>query len=206
MKDKSLIKVEITFVLSGALVGILFVWLVSVPTTVDFWFIRGNQFLIPRVQYWLGFGALLASAMALSYCTCLLQGWLMVFGHWAGSRRILGTLLFLIAFPSGDIAAARLLQFSGPMSAYFSACLLVVALLSVALWLFTSTWKTWLAIFMLLAIPAAYVLTIGLYQSLNLSNHAYDILLMGSLGGLLSGLSGYWLATPRIYPGKVQVT
>ena len=51
VKDKSLIKVEITFVLSGALVGILFVWLVSVPTTVDFWFIRGNQFLIPRVQY-----------------------------------------------------------------------------------------------------------------------------------------------------------
>jgi len=90
------------------------------------------------------------------------------------------------------------------MFAYFLACLLVVSLISLALWLFTSTWKTWGAIFMLLAIPVAYILTIGLYQSLGLSNHAYDILRMGFLGGLLSGISGYWFATPPIYSAKIQ--
>jgi hypothetical protein len=206
VKDRNLLKVEITFFLSGALVGILFVWLVSVATTVDFWFIRGNQFVIPKVNYWLVFGALLASGLAFSYCICVLRGWLMAFGHWAESRRILATLFFLIAFPSGHIIGSRFLEFLSPMFAYFLACLLVVSLISVALWLFTSTWKTWLAIFMLLAIPVAYILTIGVYESLDLSNHAYDILRMGSLGGLLSGISGYWLATPRIYSAKVQVT
>jgi len=205
LKDKNVLKVEITFFRSGALVGILFVWLVSVPTTVDFWFVRGNQFLIPKVKYWLVFGALLASGLALSFYICVLRGWLMSFGHWAESRQILATLIFLIAFPSGHITGSRFLEFLDPMLAYFLACLLVVSLISVALWLFTFTWKTWLAIFLLLAIPIAYILTIGLYKSLNLSNHAYDILRMGALGGLLSGISGYWLATPRIYSAEPSI-
>ena len=201
MKDNNPLKVEITFFLVGALVGTLFVWLVSV-TIVDFWFFRGEKFLIPKVNYWLGFGVFFVSGLALSYCICVLRRWLMVFGRWAESRRILATLILLIAFPSGHITGSRFLEFLSPEFAYFLACLLVVSLISVALWLFTSTWKTWLAIFMLLAIPVAYVLTIGVYEALDLSNHAYDILRMGSLGGLLSGISGYWLATPRIYSAE----
>ena len=205
MNDKNLLKVVFLFFLSGALVGFLFVWLIIIPTQVNFWFVQGNQFLVPKAKYWVVFGALLAGGLAVSYRICILRGWLLSFGHWAESRSIMATLILLLAFPSGHITGSRLLEFIDPMPAYFLACLVVVSLISIALWLVTLTWKTWLAIFFLLAIPVSYILTIGVYKWLNLSNHAYDVLRLCSLGGLLSGISGYWWATTPTYSAKASL-
>lgn len=205
MNDKNLIKVVLSFFLGGALVGFLLVWLTSIPTLVDFWFEQENQFLIPKAKYWVVFGALLAVGLAVSCCMCILRGWLLSFGDWGESRSIIAILILLLAFPSGHITGSRLLEFIDPMPAYFLACLVGVSLISIALWLVTLTWKTWLAIFFLLAIPVSYILTIGLYKSLNLSNHAYDVLRLCFLGGLVSGISGYWLATRRTYSAKATL-
>jgi hypothetical protein len=197
LRDKNLLGIEITFFLTGSLVGILFVWLLSIPRMVDFWFVQGNQFLIPKVNYWVVFGVLLASGLSLGYSICISCGWLTFSLHWAELRLILAGLILLLAFPSGYLTGYLFVESIDPMLAYSLACLVSISFISVALWLFTSTWKTWLAILMLLAIPLSYILTIGVYRSLDLSNLAYDILRMGSLSGLLSGISGYWLATPR---------
>jgi len=205
MNDKNLLKVVFSFFLGGALVGFLFVWLISIPTSLNFWFDQGNQFLIPKAKYWVVFGALLAVGLAVSYCICILRGWLLSFGHGAESRSIIATVILLVAFPSGHITGTRLLEFIDPMPAYFLACLVGISLISIALWLVTLTWKTWLAIFFLLAIPVSYILAIGLYKSLNLSNHAYDVLRFCFLGGLLSGISGYWLATTRTYSANASL-
>jgi len=206
VKEKNLLKVELAFVLTGALVGTLFVWLISIPTAVDFWFVRGNQFLIPRVKYWLLFGVLLASGLALSYYICILRVWLMSFGHWLESRRILAILILLLAFPSGYITGSHFFEFVDPILASLLGSLISVSLVSVAVWLFTLTWKPWLAILVLFAIPVSYFLTIGVYKSLDLSNLAYDVLRMSSLSGLLSGISGYWLATTQTYSASVRAT
>lgn len=205
MNDKNLFKVVFSFFLSGALVGFLFVWLTSIPTLVNFWFDQGNQFLIPKARYWAVFGALLAVGLGVSCCICILRRWLLSFGHGAESRSIIATLILLLAFPSGHITGSRFLEFSDPMLAYFLACLVGVSLISIALWLVSLKWKTWLAIFFLLAIPVSYILTIGIYKSLNLSNHAYDVLRLCFLGGLLSGISGYWLATTRSCSAKASL-
>ena len=205
MNDKNLLKVVSSFFVSGTLVGFLFVWLISIPTPVNFWFDQGNQFLIPKAKYWVVFGALLAVGLAVSCCICILRGWLLSFGHEAKSRSIIATLILLLAFPSGHITGTRLLELMDPMLAYFLACLVGVLLISIALWLVSLTWKPWLAIFFLLAIPVSYILTIGLYKSLNLSNHAYDVLRLCFLGGSLSGISGYWLATTRSYSAKANL-
>ncbi len=206
MNDKNLLKVVSLFFVSGALVGFLFVWLISIPTSGNFWYDQGNQFLIPKATYWVVFGALLAVGLAVSCCICILRGWLLPLGHGAKSRSITATLILLLAFPAGHITGSRLLGFIDPMPAYFLACLVGVLIISIALWLVSLTWKTWLTIVFLLAIPVSYILTIGLYKSLNLSNHAYDVLRLGFLGGLLSGISGYWLATTRTYSAKASLS
>jgi hypothetical protein len=84
-----------------------------------------------------------------------------------------------------------------------NAALLAV---SIALGLFSLTWKLGSLSSFCWQIPGSYLLTIGVYKSLDLSNHAYDILRLGSLSGLLSAMSGYWFATPRTYSANVEVT
>lgn len=204
MKGTNPPKVVITFFLNGALVGVLFAWLVSVPSTLDFWFIRGNRFLIAKPNYWLVFGVLLTSGLAFSYCICVLMKCFITDGRWAESRRLLAIMILLIAFPFGHIVDTHLLGLVDPAFAYFLVCLIIVSLISVSLWLFTWSWRTWLAVFMLFAIPVSYLLTVVLYRSLDLSNFAYDILRMVFIGGLLSGIAGYWLATPRVVRRKFK--
>lgn len=195
MRIKQPIKVAMLFALSGAVLSAVFAALVHRSAPSEFWFIIGTKYLIPKLTYWVGFGVLLAIAVLVSYCASVLLRWTINIGLPAMRRQILAMLIFIGAFPLGYIVGVALIGVLDPVLGYLVAYIVIVVIISSSLWLFTTKWNISLLLFLFLALPISYFVTITVYNLLNLSNYGYDILKMGSLGFLLCGICGYWYAT-----------
>ena len=201
MRASDLLKIELLFSVCGAVASTLFVALVSID--LDFWFITGTTYRIPKLTFWIGFGLLLTLGIVVGYYTSIVVGWLTILRPSAIPRQILAILILAGSFPLGYIVGVALIESLDPILNYMLAWLVIVGVISCGLWLFTWKWKAALSVFLFLALPISYFFTITAYKLFNLSNNAYDILEMVFLASLLCGICGYWLAIPISEAGQV---
>src|SRR5882762_10333101 len=57
----------LSFFAGGLVSGFVFAWLISRPSLRQFWYIKGDKFLIPRITYHTAFGLILLFGLVTSY-------------------------------------------------------------------------------------------------------------------------------------------
>jgi hypothetical protein len=65
------------FLVFGALSGFFFALLVSRPYLQEFFFFKGDKFLIPRYSYWIAFSLLQLFGLSGAYSVCVAHHWIL---------------------------------------------------------------------------------------------------------------------------------
>ena len=69
------IRALICFFAGGLISGFAFAWATSRPGLRQFWYIKGDKFLIPRYSYWGAFGIMLLLGLVIPYIIARSRGW-----------------------------------------------------------------------------------------------------------------------------------
>jgi hypothetical protein len=69
------VRALICFFAGGLLSGLAFAWTTSRPSLRQFWYIKGDKFLIPRYSYWAAFGIMLLLGLMIPHIIARSRGW-----------------------------------------------------------------------------------------------------------------------------------
>jgi len=69
------IRALICFLIGGFISGLAFAWATSRPSLRQFWYIKGDKFLIPRYNYWTAFGIMLLLGLVIPYIIARSRRW-----------------------------------------------------------------------------------------------------------------------------------
>src|SRR4051794_10333163 len=69
------IRALVCFFAGGLISGVAFAWATSRPGLRQFWYIKGDKFLIPRYSYWGAFGIMLLLGLVIPYIIARSRQW-----------------------------------------------------------------------------------------------------------------------------------
>jgi|SRR3954452_10331622 hypothetical protein len=70
------IRTLVCFFAGGLISGVAFAWAISRPSLRQFWYIKGDKFLIPRYSYWGAFGIMLLLGLVIPYIIARSRRWI----------------------------------------------------------------------------------------------------------------------------------
>ena len=186
------LKTVLIFFVGGLSTGCLFGSLTSFPRLTNFWYRKGDKFLIPTYRYYLGLGLFLLLGLSLAYTISLAKAWLNDPSPGAFLKQGCAALIIAIS-----ALVSYLLTFGNrsfdPVTLYLLSILVFLMLISIACWIVSSRLYYVGLLLNVLVFPVAlaflYVLT-----KIGLRGEAGNFVTFPVFFSLLSASCGYWLS------------
>jgi hypothetical protein len=102
------IRVVLSFFAGGLASGFVFAWAISRPSLQQFWYIKGDKFLIPRFTYYTAFGLIFLLGLATSYGVARFRRWLVA--NVVSSTNLFRSALIIGASASALYFVIRLME------------------------------------------------------------------------------------------------
>jgi hypothetical protein len=190
-----ILKISLTFLVGGFLHGLLFALLISRPGLTTFWFHKADKFLVPRLSYWVCFGATLISGLIFSLAASHAR-----FRLWASrptrvSRLLNASLLIALAAPMLYLVTPTM-QTLVSHNWFLLSPLIFLVLLSVALCIYAGDFSR-LPVAIGLIAAAALIGFSLVYAAVNLTANVsewYDFIQWPIVESALVTGCGIWLA------------
>jgi hypothetical protein len=183
-----------SFLICGSLAGLLFAWLVTLPRLQEFFFIKGDKFLIPRYSYWFAFSLIQFSGLAAAYLVCSWRKWLV---SDRGARVRLPGVVLIIALVTPGLRFATPLMNSriGLNWDFVVAPIFFLILMSLALCLLTSSLHL-LALALLwnlIFVAAGFVFVYAGVRTINGANEWYEFVQWPILEAMMALSFANWI-------------
>jgi hypothetical protein len=99
----------ICFFVGGLISGLAFAWATSRPSLRQFWYIKGDKFLIPRYSYWAAFGIMLLVGLVIPYVIARSRRW--VPENLGSPIALLVSILIIgVSAPALDLLTRKMLE------------------------------------------------------------------------------------------------
>ncbi len=183
----------LSFFAGGLVSGFVFAWVISRPSLQQFWYIKGDKFLIPRSTYYTAFGLIFVLGLVTSYGIARFRCWLVAnvgsSTEWFVSALIIGTSAPALHF------AIRLLEPRILEWEFIIGPLAFLALLSVALAVATRTLRLLPIVFVWNGIFAAggIAMIYAVGEFIHPATDWYDFIQWPILESMLALSSGNWI-------------
>lgn len=175
-------KVMTVFAVGGAISGLCFATLISLPILKKFWFVKTDKFLVPTIWYWLGFIASLAIAIIACHRYVYRRGWLTRNAVQSISEAwftvVLMTTCLLIYFIS-----AKMRTLLGSSWEWFFAPIVFLSLFTLAVGILTKGLRWFVALFgtCLLVAVIGGIGTLGVLNALGNMRETFSIAVQWAL-------------------------
>ena len=181
------------FLVGGALSGLLLAWLITLPRLQQFFFVKGDKFLIPRYSYWFAFSLIQLFGLALAYSICCCRKWLTA--RREPGRLVLIALIVGLVTPALRSLTPLMNSHIGLYWDFVVAPLLFLVLLSVALCLLTRSLRllAWAFVLNVLFVATGFVFVYAVLKMSAGANEWYDFVQWPILEAMMGLSFGTWI-------------
>ena len=187
------IQALICFLTAGFISGLGFAWAVTRPSLRQFWYIKGDKFLIPRYSYWTAFGIMLLLGLVIPYIIARSCQWI---PDSLSSPLVLLVSLLLIggSAPALSFVTWRMLE-NRLATDPFAAPLLFLVLVSLALSIATRRLRLLPIVFVWNAVfgAAAFVIIYAVIRLVAAANDWYEFVQWPIFASVFAFSFGSWI-------------